>query len=247
VSKEDKFEKPPVPAYLMSFGDMMTLILTFFILLVSMASEQRAGFVAAGTGSFVQAINSLGLPGLMKSGKKPIALGERQAHYMPSREKAESPIMQAAPAEKRIIESVENRMRDDFAVQLARGDEVAIPSAIDFLPGTRTLTPESKRFLNGVIQIANNNACDIIIESHVRPVEDEGHKKSYARSTERGMVAAEYLHRVGGIPRARITAIGYGSFRPIVKNGRSRRRGGLSNQRINIIFAKPAYTKPIGA
>ena len=247
MSKESKFEKPGVPAYLMSFGDMMTLILTFFILLVSMASEQKAGFVEAGTGSFVEAINSLGLPGLLKSGKKPISLGQRQAHYMPSREQAESPIMQAAPPEKRIIDSVENQLREDFVVQLARGDEVAIPAEVDLLPGTRTLTPESRRFLNRVIQIAKGNPCDIIIESHVRPVENQSYKRSYAKSTRRGQIVADYLHRVGGIPRPRITAIGYGSFRPMVKDDRGSKGKRQSNQRINIIFAKPAHTKPIGA
>lgn len=247
MTKKAKFEKPGVPAYLMSFGDMMTLILTFFILLVSMASEQKAGFVAAGTGSFIQAINSLGLPGLMKSGKKPITLGERQAHYMPSREQAESPIMQTAPPEKRIIESVENQLRDDFVVLLAKGDEATIPAKVDLLPGTRTLTPESRRFLNRVIQIAKSNTCDIIVESHVRPVENESHKKSYAKSTRRGQLVADYLHRVGSIPRQRITAIGYGSFRPMVKGDQDSKRRRQSNQRISIIFAKPAHTKPIGA
>lgn len=57
--------KVPPPAYMVSFCDMMTLILTFFILLVSMSKEQKAGLAAAGVGSFIIAVQSHGLPGIM--------------------------------------------------------------------------------------------------------------------------------------------------------------------------------------
>ena len=36
------------PAYMVSFSDMMTLILTFFILLVSLSHEQSFGLLADG-------------------------------------------------------------------------------------------------------------------------------------------------------------------------------------------------------
>lgn len=50
---------------MVSFGDMMTLILTFFILLVSMSHERKAGLVAKGVGSFVVAVRSFGLNGVL--------------------------------------------------------------------------------------------------------------------------------------------------------------------------------------
>ena len=53
------------PAWMVSFGDMMTLILTFFILLVSMADTQNVGLVASGVGSFLVEVRSFGLPGVM--------------------------------------------------------------------------------------------------------------------------------------------------------------------------------------
>ena len=54
-------EKKGAPAWMVSCGDMMTLILTFFILLVSMSREQHEGLVAIGVGSFLVALRSFGL------------------------------------------------------------------------------------------------------------------------------------------------------------------------------------------
>ncbi|MEO6709643.1 MAG: flagellar motor protein MotB [Planctomycetota bacterium] len=49
------------PPWLISFGDMMTLFLCFFIILVTMAPTQDAGLTAAGLGPFVVALESGGM------------------------------------------------------------------------------------------------------------------------------------------------------------------------------------------
>ena len=51
---------PGVPPWLISFGDMMTLFLCFFIVLVTMAPKQDAGLVAAGLGPFIAAMENKG-------------------------------------------------------------------------------------------------------------------------------------------------------------------------------------------
>ncbi len=58
------------PPWLISFGDMMTLFLCFFIILVTMAPTQDAGLTAAGLGPFVVALESGGMDGALT--------GERQ-------------------------------------------------------------------------------------------------------------------------------------------------------------------------
>ena len=55
---------------MVSFGDMMTLILCFFILLVAMSEERNAGLMARGVGSFVVAVQSHGLDGILTSSNK---------------------------------------------------------------------------------------------------------------------------------------------------------------------------------
>ena len=53
----------PSKAYLVSFGDTMTALLAFFIVLNSLAKEQTGANMHSGTGSFVNAFSSTGLPG----------------------------------------------------------------------------------------------------------------------------------------------------------------------------------------
>ncbi|MGD9856724.1 MAG: flagellar motor protein MotB [Planctomycetaceae bacterium] len=57
----------PNMGYLVSFGDTMTALLAFFIVLNSLAEEQTGANLHSGTGSFVTALNSFGVPGLFPS------------------------------------------------------------------------------------------------------------------------------------------------------------------------------------
>lgn len=59
----------PSKAWLMSFGDTMTTLLAFFIVLCSMAEDQTGANLHAGTGSFIKTLKSAGLPGAFSGDK----------------------------------------------------------------------------------------------------------------------------------------------------------------------------------
>ena len=52
---------PKVPGYIVTFSDMVTLLLTFFVMLLSMASVQDPGLVDIGRDSYIRSIRNLGL------------------------------------------------------------------------------------------------------------------------------------------------------------------------------------------
>lgn len=76
----------PSKAYLVSFGDTMTALLAFFIVLNSFAKEQTGSNMYSGTGSFVNAMSSIGLPGG--------ALGKRSKQVI--QKKAPAPVYAVA-------------------------------------------------------------------------------------------------------------------------------------------------------
>ena len=65
--KQKPEDPPPSKAYLVSFGDTMTTLLAFFIVLCSLAEEQTGANLYRGTGSFVDAMEAHGLPGIFLS------------------------------------------------------------------------------------------------------------------------------------------------------------------------------------
>lgn len=68
----------PSQAYIVSFGDMMTALLAFFIVLCSLAEEQTGANLHAGTGSFVRVLNGFGLPGAFSTGTSSRAVSLQQ-------------------------------------------------------------------------------------------------------------------------------------------------------------------------
>ena len=54
AKKQKRVPSGPSNAYLVSFGDTMTALLAFFIVLNSLATEQTGANLYSGTGSFVQ-------------------------------------------------------------------------------------------------------------------------------------------------------------------------------------------------
>jgi len=66
-----KEEKPKVPAYIVTFSDMTTLLLTFFVMLLSLASVQDPELVGKGRDSFSFSIRHLGLGMLLGMRPKP--------------------------------------------------------------------------------------------------------------------------------------------------------------------------------
>ncbi|MCA9184309.1 MAG: flagellar motor protein MotB [Pirellulaceae bacterium] len=84
AKKQKEPDKGPSNAYLLSFGDTMTTLLAFFIVLNSLAEEQTGANLYTGTGSFIRVMNSLGLPGALSGDttKNPIAKSETNPLYM---------------------------------------------------------------------------------------------------------------------------------------------------------------------
>jgi len=79
--EEPEDKKASIPGWLVSFGDMMTLILTFFILLVSLASTQDAGLMASALGTFDLRLKSSPMPEEISGQEQRQSLDETRARF----------------------------------------------------------------------------------------------------------------------------------------------------------------------
>lgn len=139
-----KFKPSPKaspPAYMVSFCDMMTLILTFFILLVSMSREQEAGLVAKGVGSFIIAIKSHGLDGVMSGQQK-------QSVFEHVRRKFNVPQDVDPERLDNILETTNLELIKTKHLEALRPhDELTYPSVVRFAPDSAELPPEGIAYL----------------------------------------------------------------------------------------------------
>lgn len=74
-------EPQGAPAWMVSFADMVTLLLAFFVLLQSFAHEQDPELFYVGRGSFRRAIDGFGLPGLLLGKSLPVELKFRKNRF----------------------------------------------------------------------------------------------------------------------------------------------------------------------
>lgn len=115
--KEVKLPDPPSKAYLISFGDTMTALLAFFIVLNSLATEQTGANLHAGTGSFVQAF--AGKSGSGAPGNGTVSQGfqmpeAKPTYVIPAEGDEESTGMPTGTDDTDQHERVLNRQEEDF-------------------------------------------------------------------------------------------------------------------------------------
>ena len=67
---EQHEQKEKVPIWIISFTDMVTLLLAFFAMLQTMAHEKSGVLFRAGQGSFIRAIDNFGIPDLLYGQQK---------------------------------------------------------------------------------------------------------------------------------------------------------------------------------
>lgn len=93
MARKKKAPSGPSNAYLVSFGDTMTALLAFFIVLNSLASEQTGANLYSGTGSFVAVGDSAGVPGLFALGNSayPVQMNQPSPLYIVSGDEESDP------------------------------------------------------------------------------------------------------------------------------------------------------------
>lgn len=225
MAKEKKEECPPkgAPAYMLTYGDMMTLLLTFFVLLLSFSSMRDA--------KFRRAIGSLqGAMGVLpqeQSVIKPKIVPIPQLTNLQESDISESIVK---------LEDIVSDLELDEVVKLQVTDEgmvIEISDSTIFESGRTEIRPKLYPILKSIVALAENWPNEIRIEGHTDNVSinTPRFKSNWELSAERAMNVLHFFEECG-IQGERLTAIGRADTKPKVPNTSPENRA--LNRRVEI-------------
>ncbi|MEJ5259273.1 MAG: flagellar motor protein MotB [Anaerohalosphaeraceae bacterium] len=146
------------PAWIVTYSDMVTLLLTFFVMLLSMASYQvEQHKFLAGTNSFRRALTDLGLSGFLIENKSSQEFEHPKPTYNIDEGKDEEKdrsIDARTEILRRILFEIERKMKISPS-QIDGVSKTFLPMKIRFAPGSAALDDKAKKDL----QTAWNQIC----------------------------------------------------------------------------------------
>jgi len=139
---------------------------------------------------------------------------------------------------------------DDKQIKLQmmeKGLVITVVGDLIFDSGKAKIRSEAMPLLNKVSEILKDNMAqfNIGIEGHTDnvPIKQSGWKSNWELSTARALSVLHYLANDQGISPERLSAIGYGEYRPVASN--ETKDGRKQNRRVEIVIL-PNVTKVKG-
>ena len=228
---EEEDDTPTAPFWMATFSDMVTLLLTFFVMLVAMSSvevkkfKEALSYFPGRTGIMQETAGSQVMP--------------HQGHQGASRRTL-------SPQEKKAYDEF---MRQLGASGLARyvtarlddvGLHIVITDSVMFASGQADLLPTSQMILGLLSDLVTLDAKGIAglrVEGHTddRPIATARYPSNWELSAARAASVVRFmLMRTGALPPERYSAVGFSSHQPVASNRTA--EGRARNRRVEIHF-----------
>lgn len=210
----------------LSYGDLMTLLLTFFILIVSFSTVELQ--------KVRQFLSSLrGASGI---------LGEFDGSSVVDQiSKSQNAVKMEKELLEEIIEGEEEernvQITEDSGIELTRtadGIMVRISAPIMFSPGDNRLHPSTYNVLRRIAFYIKQFDCMVRVEGHTddSPIRTSSFPTNWDLSSSRAIQVIRFFEESCDVEDNRLEAIGYGSSRPLVPNTTQENR--IKNRRVEI-------------
>lgn len=222
---------PAESAWILTYSDMVTNLLCFFVLLYSFASIDAAKFKSVSM-SMSRAFGG-GENGVFDSSDSGNTPMEGSPQYA------------AGTANEKMYEQVLKYMQDnkmEAKVQIrqeSRGVVIELKENVLFESGKADLIPESIPVLKKVAGLLNKFPNDVIVEGHTDnlPIRSGYYQSNWELSTDRAVKVVRYFTDTEKLEGKRFTAVGCGEYKPIDTNDTN--EGRKNNRRVNILIVTP--------
>lgn len=236
MRRKRKEEHENLDRWLLTYADMITLLMAFFIMMYSMSVLNLSRFreaaisIRSGFGGMIkgQGKSVLGSSGVF--GPKPSAVEGDTAG-------ASWRVM------KQLVSYIESDANLKQSVQIGedrRGIVITLRSdQLLFQPGRARIRPEAYMLLDKIARTLGQSDNLVQIEGHTCDLRPRGstYASNWELSTARATNVLRYLVEEDGLPAVRFSAAGCGSARPRVSNTNEANR--RKNRRVEIVILRP--------
>jgi chemotaxis protein MotB len=234
-----KAEKDRSERWLLTYSDLITLLLIFFIVLYSMSVVDAKKFEQVSQ-SLAIAFGSVGRSGVLDAGRSAIP-GQQVYKERRSMQNTEEKI-------RRMIaqKGLEGKVSTDLT---ERGLVISVKDTVLFTEGSADLNGPAAEIVAGVARILSGTQNAIRVEGHTDtvPIHTGRFPSNWELSTARAISVLRYFIQQCDIAPERLSAAGYGEYKPAFPNSSDRNRA--LNRRVDIVLLSSAFSKfePEGA
>lgn len=236
------------PAWMATFADMSTLLLTFFVLLLSFANMDAQKFremlgsvkdafgVQKETWGDYMSRSSQAVDFAVRQGK-----GQSETETQ-GRGEEPTPAEQSAPSMEQIMSIIQAMFQDLGGMAEVSLDEEGVTVRVEgkllFPSGAAELRPEASVILDRVAMLLAKYTFDLYILGHTDsvPIETARFPSNWELSSARAAAGLKYLVARGADPE-RLVSVGFADSRPLAGNDTP--EGRARNRRVEFLFKTP--------
>jgi len=211
--------------WLLTYADLITLLLAFFIVMYSMSQVDAKKF-----GKMSQALS-----GVLKGGDIAIKRGN-EIGMAPG--KGVMQVGHLMSIGDKIKKKIREKVGTDAAISTEmteRGLVIHIMESALFKLGSATLEPQAKQVLDIVSENLVNIPNHIRVEGHTDnvPINTSKYPSNWELSSARATEVVRYLINTHSIKPESVSALGYGEYRPLRPNNTMENRA--QNRRVDVV------------
>lgn len=231
--KKKEKQEPGDPMWLVTFSDLVTLLLTFFVLLLSMSSMDKS--VITKVNIFTQ---DMGFMTYQSAGRIPSRIREVIELLETPLDLVDKPnrLKDLLFPDDVLPPDISRSMLEQNLEILVRPDGVALVLSDNLLfePESSALTDPARKILTQVIEVLQYLFIDVNISGYTDNAPGDVNQK-YDLSFDRSLSVLDFLTR-GGVDQSRFSVAGYGPHLPLEKDEQAGEKELNKNNRVEIFL-----------
>lgn len=227
------YNKKGAPRWLVTYSDMVTLLLCFFVLLLAFANTDMVKFKEV-LGSMKDAF------GIQR---ELLVLGKEGGQKLPV--KMENKLDNSEKDKDRLVNLLKTMVKEEgvarqtFITKDSNGVRIEIMELVGevmFGPGDTKILPAAQRIFRKIIPMIKETTYKITVQGHTDdiPISNSRFPSNWELSSARAGSVVRFFIQAGDLDPRRFSAVGCAQTRPLFENDSPENRA--KNRRVSIIF-----------